>query len=125
MYNIVADGTPEFTGGIVYVVYDDLPEEAFVTIAPGETVDSTFDVAKIYDLSEGGEFSFQGQGALQIGGHDNKISHEAAFETNTLTAQVDGVRAAEVQRNLSLSSLEKRPSRMIAALVADCESLLS
>lgn len=106
----IIDGTPDFTGGLVNVLYDKLQSESFITVAPGESVDSTFDVAKIYDLSKGGEFTFTGRGVLHIGDGDNRIVREASFETNTLKSHVDGAKAAKIQNTLSLDHLTKRTS---------------
>ncbi len=87
-------------------MYNNLPEQAFVTIAPGESIDSTFDVAELYDMSKGGEFTIQGKGNLEIGGDDLKIAEKAPFETNILKANVDGAKAAKVLS--SLNDLHKR-----------------
>ncbi|KAI1632752.1 neutral protease 2-like protein [Biscogniauxia mediterranea] len=74
-----------------------LQEEAFQTIAAGETVEADFDVGELHDLSVGGAFDIFSEGALSYAvGNSTKITGVVPFSTNLISAKVDGVEAAKV-----------------------------
>ena len=97
-----------FEGVLVRLKTFELSEDAFVTIAPGETVESTFDVAATADLSAGGVFEIASEGAIPIATanrtelSDSKIY----FKSNTLSLNVDGAEAAKVAP--AVKPLDKR-----------------
>lgn len=113
---------PQFIGGIVHVIYNNLPADAFVTIAPGETLESEFDVAELYDLSKGGDFSISSKGALQIAGNDLKIASKVQFETNVIKTHVDAAKAAQtVDRLKSLFVKPAEGNSKRATARGNCE----
>ncbi|KAL4929368.1 Deuterolysin metalloprotease family-domain-containing protein [Aspergillus undulatus] len=63
---------PEFTGVRVEYVLSHLTAEGFVQIAPNQTVASIFDVAEIYALDPGQEYTAVAKGALEYTTLDNE-----------------------------------------------------
>ncbi|KAF2444733.1 hypothetical protein P171DRAFT_463384 [Karstenula rhodostoma CBS 690.94] len=73
----------DFAGIKVRVTTENIPEDSFQVIAPGQTVETSFDVAELHDLSSGGAFS---TGAVE-------------YSSNTVTANIDGAEAEKVRRD--------------------------
>lgn len=83
----------------------DLDEDAFQTIEAGETVQASFDIGELHDLSEGGEFSLVASGVMSYAApNSTAIEGVVAYSSSSLSAKVDGVQAAEVHKNF----VEKR-----------------
>ncbi|KAJ0419382.1 Deuterolysin metalloprotease family-domain-containing protein [Aspergillus carlsbadensis] len=59
------DTDPVFTGVRVEYILSHLTAEGFVTIAPGQTISSIFDVADLYALTPGTEYTAIADGALE------------------------------------------------------------
>jgi deuterolysin len=60
-----ADTDPVFTGVRVEYILSHLTAEGFVTITPGQTIASIFDVADLYALTPGAEYTAIADGALE------------------------------------------------------------
>ena len=92
----------------------DLPEEDFQTLAVGDTVEATFDVAEAHDLSVGGTFDIISKGAISYAEEGSSdIAGAIPFTSNTLVADINGVEADAVR-----NSFHNKAKRQI--LQADC-----
>ncbi|KAH8893979.1 hypothetical protein GQ53DRAFT_644593 [Thozetella sp. PMI_491] len=90
----------EFDGLRLRVQTVGLPEDAFQVIAAGESVETTFDVAVVHDLSAGGEFDISTSGALSYAELDStELTGAVTYSSNVVTASVDGTAAAKVRRD--------------------------
>lgn len=75
-----------------------LTEEAFASLAPGATLESTFDIAAVTDLSAGGSFEVIAEGAVPLAtaGSTTLSGGKLVFRSNKLSVTVDGAAAARV-----------------------------
>ena len=74
-----------------------IKDEAFQSIAAGQSISVTFDVAHVHDLSAGGKYNLLAHGALEFANEgDNKLIGSVPFHSNKLEATVDGAKAASV-----------------------------
>ena len=87
-----------FEGVLVRLKTSELTEDAFLTIAPGETAERTFDIAAVTDLSAGGNFEIASEGAIPLATSNlTELSGDKIFyRSNTLSVNVDGAEAARV-----------------------------
>lgn len=101
-----ADGDVAFEGVRLYLA-PEVEESQFQEIAAGESVEVTFDVAEVFDLSNGGDYDIQSSGNLRYaqGGDISQLS-SLSYESNKISASVDG--AAAAQSLSSFQSLQKR-----------------
>ncbi|KAJ3565827.1 hypothetical protein NPX13_g7353 [Xylaria arbuscula] len=77
-------------------------DEAFETIAAGQTVEVSFDAAELHDLTASGDYDFVASGVLSYANADsNEVAGVIPYSSNTLTATVDGAQAAESRAQLS------------------------
>ena len=87
-----------------------LEDEHFTTIAAGQTIEVTVDMASVHDLSAGGIYRVSTYGAIpyaEVGSTTLVPGHQAlAYNSNELEIKVDGAIAAKVPR--ALASLSKR-----------------
>jgi deuterolysin len=107
------DGEVAFEGVRLYLG-PQTDESAFQEIGAGESIEVTFDVAEVFDLSNGGDFDIQSVGSLQYAqGGDIKKLGSLSYESNKISTKVDGAAAAQA---LSIfQSLVKR-----ATISSDC-----
>ena len=104
----------DFDGLRFRMATQDLPEEDFKTLAAGETVEATFDVAEAHDLSGGGAFDIVSKGAISYAEEGSvDIAGAIPFASNAITAKIDGVQADDVRK-----SFHSKAKRQI--LQADC-----
>lgn len=90
-------------------------DEAFETIAAGETVEVSFDAAELHDLTTTGDYDFVASGVLSYANVDsNEVAGVIPYSSNTLTATVDGAQAAE-----SREKFVKRTVRRLLVLEID------
>ncbi|KAL9637504.1 MAG: hypothetical protein Q9164_002151 [Protoblastenia rupestris] len=87
-----------FEGVLVRLKTSELTEDAFLTIAPGETAERTFDLAAVTDLSAGGNFEIASEGAIPLATSNlTELSGDKIYyRSNTLSVNVDGAEAARV-----------------------------
>lgn len=87
-----------FKGVLLRAKTSGLTEDAFATLASGATLESTFDVAAVTDLSAGGAFEIVAEGAVPLAAADSTELSGAnlAFRSNKLSINVDGAAAARV-----------------------------
>merc|ERR1712222_94637 len=74
-----------FEGIKLRISTTNIPDEAFEVIAAGQTVETSFDVAQMHDLTAGGAFDIVSSGTL-------------SYSSNTISAPVNGAEAAKVRR---------------------------
>ncbi|KAI1132829.1 neutral protease 2-like protein [Nemania abortiva] len=73
-------------------------EEAFQTIAAGQAIEVSFDVAELHDLAASGAYDFVASGVLSYAAADStEIAGAVPYSSNTLTAEVNGAEAAQVR----------------------------
>ncbi|KAI1396789.1 Deuterolysin metalloprotease family-domain-containing protein [Hypoxylon fuscum] len=97
----------EFDGIRLRVSTAGLGEEAFQTIAAGETVEATFDVGQVYDLSAGGKYDVVSLGALSYAeANTTDLVGIHSVSGSTVTAEVDGAAAKEVRRRFHAKRID-------------------
>ncbi|KAL8924509.1 MAG: hypothetical protein Q9208_003984 [Pyrenodesmia sp. 3 TL-2023] len=80
----------------------DLTEDAFATLAPGATLENTFDLAPVTDLSAGGAFEIVTEGAVPLASGTDLSGDKLVFRSNKLSIDVDGAAAARVAPAVNL-----------------------
>ncbi|KAI0886669.1 Deuterolysin metalloprotease family-domain-containing protein [Annulohypoxylon maeteangense] len=97
----------QFDGVKLRVMTTGLGEEAFQTIAAGETVEATFDVGQVYDLSAGGNYDVVSLGAMSFAeANTTEISGVVPVSGSTVSAQIDGAAAKEVRRRFHAKRID-------------------
>ena len=87
-----------FKGVLFRTKITDLSEEAFASLAPGATLESTFELASVTDLAAGGAFEVIAEGAVPLAtaGSTTLSGAKLIFRSNKLSITVDGAAAAKV-----------------------------
>lgn len=118
-----------FDGLRLRVATSGLPEEAFSVIAPGASVEATFDIAHLHDLSQGGAYDVVStSGFLTAPLDSTTLDGVVPYSSNTLKAEVDGGAAAETRasflgRRTSLQSdCTGSKSTAIRSALSNCAS---
>ncbi|KAI4869879.1 Deuterolysin metalloprotease family-domain-containing protein [Hypoxylon rubiginosum] len=89
----------EFDGIRLRVMTTGLDEEAFQIIPAGETVEATFDVGQVYDLSAGGKYDVVSLGAVSYAeANTTELAGVYSVAGSTVAAEVDGAAASAVRR---------------------------
>lgn len=102
----------DFDGIRLQIATAGLTEEAFQTVAAGETVEVEFDAAELHDLSTGGAVEIVTQGSFLYADADStEIAGAVPFSSNSIKTEVNGEEAASVRT----AFIEKR-----TAVQADC-----
>lgn len=95
--NSSLDREVEFKGIYKLLRSTGLSEDAFTTLAPGESLKVNLDVAETADLSEGGSYTISSSGVFQTADETGTaIEGAVAFGSNELKLDVDGAEAAAV-----------------------------
>ena len=86
----------------------DLTEDAFTTLAAGEAIEQTVNLASVADLSTGGDYDVFAAGAIALAtpGTTTLSGESVTYDSNLLTIQVDGAAAAKVEK--AVKPLDKR-----------------
>jgi deuterolysin len=92
-----------------------LTEDAFKTIAGGETIEVDIEVAELYDLSKSGTYNVFTQGAIEYAEADSTALSGSvlSYQSNHLTIDVDAAKTAQIET--AVQSLSKR-----TAIQGDC-----
>ncbi|KAL6713807.1 hypothetical protein ACLMJK_008299 [Lecanora helva] len=87
-----------FNGLLLRTKSTNLTTDAFTSLAPGATTESTFDLAAVTDLKAGGAFEVIAEGAFAVAAADatSLSDSKVAYRSNTLSITVDGAAAAKV-----------------------------
>ncbi|KAI0179754.1 Deuterolysin metalloprotease family-domain-containing protein [Hypoxylon sp. FL1284] len=124
------DKKMQFDGIRLRVKTSGLGEEAFQTIAAGETVSATFDVAQAYDLSAGGEYDVVSVGGLSYAAaNTTALAGAHSVAGSRVAASVDGAAAAGVRRRFHAKRLDVQSDctgsklRATEAAVSSCQEL--
>jgi deuterolysin len=89
-----------FDGVRLQLRTSNVAEDAFQTLAAGESVEAEFDPAEVHDLSAGGDFDFLVRGMFLTASADSTtIDGAVPFDSNVLKSHVNGVAAAKVRRD--------------------------
>lgn len=95
MTNILIDEELEFDGIRVVIATENLLDEDFERIPAGESVEVTFDVAEVHDLSAGGKFDITAEGAFSIAEEDStELTGSVPYFAEHVEAEVDGDEAS-------------------------------
>ncbi|KAL9948524.1 hypothetical protein D7B24_009187 [Verticillium nonalfalfae] len=90
----------EFDGVRLQLDTTALSEESFQVLVAGETVELTWDVAHVHDLSAGGEFDISANGRFSYAeGDSTELTGVATYASNVVHSTVDGEEAAKVRRD--------------------------
>ncbi|KAB8078842.1 neutral protease 2 [Aspergillus leporis] len=89
-----------------------ITKEAITSLGAGETLEDEFDIATTSDLASGGPVSISSKGFVPIV-VDGKVTGYIPYKSNDLSVDVDGIKAAKV--NKALSQLTRRTK------VTDCQ----
>jgi deuterolysin len=88
----------EFDGLRLHVATDSLDESAFQRIPAGDSVEISFDVAEVYDMSSGGAFDIATSGILSFAAEDDtKLIGSVAYSSNSIQADIDGAAASHAR----------------------------
>ncbi|KAI1773070.1 Deuterolysin metalloprotease family-domain-containing protein [Hypoxylon cercidicola] len=122
----------QFDGIRLRVSTTGLDEDAFQIIPAGETVEATFDVAQVYDLSAGGQFDVVSKGAMSYAEvNTTELAGIYSVAGSTIAATVDGAAAKEVRRRFHAKRIDVQSdctgSRLSATntAISNCRSLAS
>ena len=86
------------------VLSPDLSESAFQILPAGGSIQASFDIAKTYDLAQGGAFDVVAKGAFSYAElNANAIAGTYPFTSNTVTATVDGTQASQIYGHHALA----------------------
>ncbi|OAX80830.1 hypothetical protein ACJ72_04829 [Emergomyces africanus] len=86
-----------FNGIHLRYTTSNLTKDDFQFIAPGQTIDTEFDLAETLDLSESGNYVASSQGVFPFSNAQyNGISGVIPFKSNEIKIKVDGKQAAKV-----------------------------
>ncbi|KAL8995916.1 MAG: hypothetical protein Q9169_004452 [Polycauliona sp. 2 TL-2023] len=87
-----------FKGVLTRIRTAEITEDAFAVLAPGATLENTFELAAVTDLSAGGPFEVIAEGAAPLApfGSTELSGSQVSFRSNKLSITVDGSAAARV-----------------------------
>ncbi|KAI1758880.1 Deuterolysin metalloprotease family-domain-containing protein [Hypoxylon sp. FL1150] len=122
----------DFDGIRLRVMTTGLDEEAFQIIPAGETVEATFDVGQVYDLSAGGKYDVVSLGAMSYAeANTTEIAGAYSVAGSTTAAEVDGAVAKEVRRRFHAKRIDVQSDCTGTKLtstntaISNCRSLAS
>ncbi|OJD13473.1 hypothetical protein AJ78_06084 [Emergomyces pasteurianus Ep9510] len=98
--NIYREGSQKevpFNGILLRYTPSNLTKDDFQPIAPGQTVNTEFDLAETLDLSESGNYAASSEGVLPFSNPQyNGIAGVIPFKSNAIIIKVDGKQTADV-----------------------------
>ncbi|KAI0015764.1 Deuterolysin metalloprotease family-domain-containing protein [Xylariomycetidae sp. FL0641] len=119
-----------FDGIRLRVTTAGLSEEAFQTIASGETVEATFDIAETHDLSAGGPYDLVPVGHVSYAeANSTEIAGIVPISGSAARAQVDGSQAKHVRRSFHQKRINVQDDctgeklRASDTAIANCKTL--
>ncbi|KAK9439639.1 tRNA-guanine transglycosylase family protein [Metarhizium brunneum] len=89
----VLDTRVPFVGAWVSVTRDHVDDSAFETLGAGKTVESVFDLARMFDLSPWGEYTVQAHDSIPAANSHRNTTGSIPYASNTLRLHVDGGQA--------------------------------
>ncbi|WPA99715.1 uncharacterized protein RHO25_004334 [Cercospora beticola] len=101
----------EFKGALLRMKTTDLSEDAFLAIAPGQTIESEVEIAELYDVEASDTYTVQAAGLLRYAEAGSTVLTDdtLAYSSNTVDLEIDGEAAQRVAYAIaSPESLEKR-----------------
>lgn len=130
---MMVDSDPTFIGAHVEYILAHLTDDGFVEVGPNKTVASIFEIADLYDLTPGQEYTAVAKGALEYTtlGNKNKFI-PAKYTSNNIsfTAPADLTRRMEQRSVLECSDENKaavqeaitRAAKMATAAAKDART---
>ncbi|KAK2616679.1 hypothetical protein QQS21_000502 [Conoideocrella luteorostrata] len=122
----------EFDGLFLHVAVDRLDESAFQRIPARESVEVTFDVAEVFDLSSTGKYDIHANGVLSFAEEgNNKLIGSVPYSSNVIKADVNGEEAAlsriafHQKRTIVQSDCTGRKLQVTQTALRNCQSLAS
>ncbi|KAM5478312.1 putative deuterolysin [Microsporum canis] len=102
----------QFTGMLPRYMMSNLTPDYFVSLGPKASVEHSFDLAATHDLSRGGKITVMAQGTVPTAEeHGTTITGHTVYESNKITMEVDGNKAAAVVQamgKVKAGSIDKR-----------------
>lgn len=93
----MAEERVAFDGVRLMISTEHLDDSSFERIASGASVETTFDIAELHDLSSGGAFKVSSRGAFSFAEEgSNELVGSVGFDSNEVEAEIDGETAATV-----------------------------
>lgn len=100
---MLAEKKVTFAGIRKRVSLSTLDADSFTTLAAGQSIELSIDVASVHDLSTGGAFSALSQGVIPYApANSTTLSGAVSYLSNTLDLNVDGAAAAKVVKAIDL-----------------------
>ncbi|KJZ80149.1 hypothetical protein HIM_00863 [Hirsutella minnesotensis 3608] len=92
---VFSKGEPvEFDGIQLSIAVEELDEDDFQYLSPGQSVEVQFDLAESYDLSSGGTFEVQMNGTFAYAEQDSTvIVGSVPYQSNRIAIKIDGKNA--------------------------------
>ncbi|KAI1082461.1 Deuterolysin metalloprotease family-domain-containing protein [Whalleya microplaca] len=122
----------EFDGIRLRVMTSGLSEEAFQTIAAGESVETIVDVAQTYDLGAGGKYDIVSFGTmLYAETNSTELTGTVSVAGTTIAANVNGEEARRVRRSFHAKRINVQSGCTGTKLsstntaISNCQSLAS
>ncbi|KAF9631833.1 Peptidase M35 deuterolysin [Lasiodiplodia theobromae] len=104
-----------FEGIRLRMATENLDEDAFQSLAAGESVEVQFDIAEAHDLSQGGAFDILSEGAISYAEEGSTaIAGAVPYTSNKISATVDGTEAKKVREEFVKRTVKR------TAVNADC-----
>lgn len=110
----------DFEGMYVTVLPSKLQESSFEDIDASSSIEAFFDIAELYDVSKGGQFSLQSEGVLSFGAPGGRsLIGSISYTSNLLNVNVNGTEATEAR---ALSPLHQKRALVDKRIVvqSDC-----
>lgn len=83
--------------------HTDLKPTYFISLPPKGTVEHSFDIASTHDLSRGGKFTLKAEGMVPLAEENGTtITGAAKYNSNELHMDIDGNKAASVERAMGI-----------------------
>ncbi|KAF3491129.1 neutral protease 2 [Arthroderma uncinatum] len=103
--NIYQKGGAEvqFTGMMPRYLHTDLKPSYFMSLPAKGSVEHSFDIAATHDLSRGGEYILKASGVVPVAEENGtNITGAANYHSNELRMNIDGKKAASVERAMGI-----------------------
>lgn len=103
-----------------------LDESSFEKIPSGASVETTFDIAELHDLSSGGAFKISSHGAFSFAEADStELIGSVGFDSNEVEAEIDGEAAAAVHTTFHHDKRTRLQSDCTGTRLSNTRSALS
>lgn len=81
-----------------------LSDAAFQRIPAGQSIEVTFNVGEVHDLSSGGKFDIHSAGIMHFAGeNDNTLIGSVPYHSNTINADINGSEASSILKSFRVA----------------------